>query len=127
MRERKNGSKAIEHIWKICSVRPLQHVHSDVCGPMPTNSLGGKKYFVTFVDDYSRMCKVYFLRSKSEVFEKFKKYKLSASNEHGVSIATLRSDNGSEYLSIHLISKGIHHKLSAPYTPAQNGVAERIN
>lgn len=77
------------------------------------------------------MCKVYFLRRKSEVYEKFKEYELSASNEHGVSIATLRSDNSGEYLSeefdLYLISKGIHHELSAPYTPAQNVVAERIN
>ena len=35
-------------------MRKLQRVHSDVCGPMPTDSIGGKKYFITFIDDYMR-------------------------------------------------------------------------
>jgi len=49
-------------------VRKLQCVHGDVCGPMPTESIGGRRYSVTFIDNYTRCCKVYFIRSKSEVF-----------------------------------------------------------
>ena len=44
---------------------------------MQTELLGGRKYFVTFIDDYSRCCDVYFLKNKSEVFEKFKKFEAS--------------------------------------------------
>jgi hypothetical protein len=51
--------------------RWLQLVHSDVCGPLET-SFGGCKYFLLFVDDFSRITWVYFLKQKSEVFEKFK-------------------------------------------------------
>ena len=40
------------------SAEVLQLVHSDVCGPMSVASLGGARYFVTFTDDYSRMCYV---------------------------------------------------------------------
>ena len=65
---------------EIRSVRKVQCVHSDVCGPMSTDSIGGKKYFVTFIDDYSRYCKVYFQRNKSEVFEKFKQFEAYATN-----------------------------------------------
>lgn len=45
-------------------------------GSMPTNSIIGKRYFVTFVDDYTRFCTVYFMRSKTEGFDKFKEFEL---------------------------------------------------
>ena len=112
-------------------IRSVQCVHSDVCGPMPTDSIGGTKYFVTFIDDYSRYCKVYFLRKKSEVFDKFKQFEAYATNDCGKRIGTLRSDNGGEYMSrefeAYLNDRGIHHELTAPYSPAQNGVSERAN
>ena len=129
--EGKISRKGFKPSGKIHSTRKLQRVHSDVCGPMPTDSIGGKRYFVTFIDDYTRCCKVYFMKNKSEVSERFKEFELITTNECGLSVGTLRSDNGGEYLSkefeSYLQSKGIHHELSAPYTPAQNGVAERIN
>ena len=49
----------------------LQLIHSDICGPLET-SLGGCKYFLLFIDDFTRMTWVYFLKAKSEAFEKFK-------------------------------------------------------
>ena len=61
-------------VGEIRSERKLQIVHSDVCGPMPTDSIGGNNYFVTFINDYSRCCAVYFLKSKSEVPDKFKEF-----------------------------------------------------
>ena len=54
------------------STKKLELIHSDVCGPMQVDSIGGSRYFVTFVDDYSRCVAVYFVKHKSEVFEKFK-------------------------------------------------------
>ena len=53
----------------------LEMIHSDVCGPMPTTSLNGYVYYITFVDDYSRKTWIYFLKGKDEVFSKFKEYK----------------------------------------------------
>ena len=50
----------------------LELIHSDVCGPMPVESLAGSKYFVTFIDDSSRFTVVYFMKDKSEVFKKLK-------------------------------------------------------
>lgn len=113
------------------STRKLRLVHSDVCGPMQTESIGGQKYFVTFIDDYSRCCAVYFLKQKSEVLDKFKEFEAIVENECGQSITTLRTDNGREYLSrefqAYLKSKGIRHELTIAHTPEQNGVVERMN
>ena len=114
------------------STRKLEIVHSDVCGPMSSESLGGRRYFVTFIDDFSRCCKVYFLKHKSEVFQKFKEFEAKVTNQSGNRIGTLRTDNGGgEYLSNefqdYLASKGITHELTMPHTPQQNGVAERMN
>ena len=123
--------KPFSAIGEIRSTRKLQLIHSDVCGPMPTESIGGNKYFVTFIDDYSRCCAVYFLKSKSEVSEKFKQFEMRVSNDCSQKINSLRSDNGGEYLSqefeSYLKSKGIHHELTVPHSPEQNGVAERMN
>lgn len=113
------------------STRKLQLIHSDICGPMQTPSLGGSKYFITFIDDYSRCCTVYFIRHKSEALEKFKAFEAAAVNRSNLGIVTLRTDNGGEYLSKefseYLKEKGIAHECSVPYTPEQNGVAERMN
>ena len=106
-------------------------VHSDVCGPMNVPSVGGARYFLTFTDDYTRHSSVYFLRSKSEVPEKFAEYKALVENQTGHRIKVLRSDNGTEYVNERLSSMlrrcGIKHETTVPYSPQQNGVAERLN
>jgi len=98
---------------------------------MPTESHGGHKYFVTFIDDYSRCCAVYFLKHRSEVSAKFKEFEAITTNDCGYKIEALRTDNGGEYISNefkdYLKSRGIRHELTVPYTPEQNGVAERLN
>ncbi|CAG4913470.1 unnamed protein product [Colias eurytheme] len=109
----------------------LELVHSDVCGPMETQSLGKARYFVTFLDDYSKKVFVYTMFSKSEVLEKFKDFKNQVENQLNRRIKILRSDNGLEYVndnfSNFLKGAGIVHQTSTPYTPEQNGTAERMN
>lgn len=109
----------------------LNIVHSDICGPMNKISIGGAKYFITFIDDMSRYVHVYFLKRKDEALEAFKSYKAMAENKTGRKIKILRSDNGGEYKSKDfenfLNSCGILHQYTIPYTPEQNGVAERAN
>lgn len=106
-------------------------VHSDICGPMSTESIGGAKYFVTFIDDCSRYIEVVMLRNKSDVFQAFKDYKRKVENQTGQRIKKLRTDNAREYLSNnfanYLKEEGVRHQLSVEYTPQQNGVAERAN
>ena len=123
--------KPFPAVGEIRSTRRLQLVHSDVCGPMHTPSIGGAKYFVTFIDDYTRCCAVYFMKHKSEVFDKFIEFEASVTNDVCKAIGTLRTGNGGEYLSTelqnYLKEKGIRHELTVPHSPQQNGVAERMN
>ncbi|MCO5594535.1 hypothetical protein L7F22_048567 [Adiantum nelumboides] len=113
------------------ATRKLQLVHSDVCGPMRTPSVGNSLYFVTFIDDFSRFCWVYPLKAKSDVFAVFQHYVSMVENETGCKVQTLRTDRGGEYMSgafkDFLGKKGIKHQCTMPYTPPQNGVAERKN
>ena len=73
---------------------PLEIVHSDLCGTLPSASFSGFKYFLTFIDDYSIRTWVYFLKPKSEVFNMFLAYKALIEKQSGHQIIKLRSDNG---------------------------------
>ena len=123
--------KPFPAVGEIRSSQKLRLVHSDVCGPMHTESIGGAKYFLTFIDDYTRCCSVYFMKHKSEVFDKFKEFEAVTTNDNGKKIGTLQTDNGGEYMSTefhdYLKEKGIRHELTVPDSPQQNGVAERMN
>ena len=59
----------------------LDLVYGDVCGPMNTETLGGARYFVSFIDDYSRCSRVYFMREKSEVMKKFIEFEAEVTKE----------------------------------------------
>ncbi|KAL6312732.1 hypothetical protein AAG906_015139 [Vitis piasezkii] len=61
----------------------LEIIHADLCGPMQTASFGGSRYFLLFTDDHSRMSWVYFLQSKAETFETFKKFKAFVEKQSG--------------------------------------------
>lgn len=63
------------------STETLQIIHSDVCGAMETKSIGGARYFLLFVDDYSRMTFIYFLKNKDEEFSKFKEFRMMVENQ----------------------------------------------
>ena len=109
----------------------LELVHTDVCGPMQTRSLGGAYYFLIFIDDRTRYTWVYFMRNKSDVFEYFKEFKNMVEKKTGKSIKILRSDQGGEYTSGAFIryckNNGIQQQFTVPHTLQQNGVAERKN
>ncbi|KAH9656605.1 hypothetical protein KPL70_022746 [Citrus sinensis] len=77
----------------------LEYVHSDVCGPTKTASIGGSDYFITFVDDFSRRVWVYTMRANDEVLEIFVKWKKLVETQTGRKIKVLQSDNEGEYTS----------------------------
>eukprot|EP00253_Pinus_taeda_P031750 PITA_31750 len=110
--------------------RRLQLVHNDVCGPLQT-FFGGCKYFLLFIDDFSRMTWVYFLKNKLEAFDKFKIFRQLVENEVKEKIGTLRTDNGGEFtlneFKNYCSENGIRRHLTNVYTPQQNGVVERMN
>ncbi|OWZ17950.1 Rve-domain-containing hypothetical protein [Phytophthora megakarya] len=77
--------------------RVLELVHTDVMGPMKTDSKGGARYVLTFVDDFSRFVVGYFQKNKSEVTAKLTEFKVFYENQWGERLKCLRSDKGTEY------------------------------
>uniref|UniRef100_A0A2N9JB62 Integrase catalytic domain-containing protein n=1 Tax=Fagus sylvatica TaxID=28930 RepID=A0A2N9JB62_FAGSY len=116
---------------KFKAKEPLELVHSDVFGPVKQPSIGGMRYMVTFIDDFSRYVWVFFMKEKSDTFSKFKEFRESAEGEVGKKIGCLRTDNGGEYssseFSQYLRECRIRHQYTCANTPQQNGIAERKN
>src|SRR5579859_679253 len=111
---------------------PLELIHSDLCGPIDPTTYSGMNYYVLFTDDYTRMTRIYPLKKKSSasVLERFKEYRAEVEKQSGRLIKRLRTDGGGEYekwMGAHLKGSGIIHETTAPYSPDQNGVAERAN
>jgi len=111
---------------------PLELVHSDLCGKFPVPALGDGLYFVTFIDDCTRHCKIYILQNKESatLARVFKEYQAWAERQSGFQLKAIRTDGGGEYtkwMEAHLKDSGIDHQTTAPHTPESNGVAERMN
>ena len=103
----------------------LERVYSDVCGPVEEATFGGAKYFVSFVDGYSRMIEVYLVSNKSEMFDNIWLYKKKFEVEHDRKLKQIRSDNGGEYknnlMKIICQRNGVIMEITAPYASHQNG------
>ena len=112
---------------RVRSAVPLELVHTDLAGHVEPVSREGFRYVIVFTDDYSGAMFVYFLKNKSDTLEATERF-LADSAPFG-EIKCLRSDNGSEYTSrayeALLRKHRIRHETSAPYSPHQNGTAER--
>ena len=110
---------------------PLEIIHTDVWGPASTDAYNGSKYYVSYIDDYSGYSIVKPLHAKSDVCQTTMDVILLLENQTSLKVKVLRSDRGGEYysktLKAYMTSKGIIHQTTAPYTPQQNGVAERFN
>lgn len=111
--------------------RVLDLVHLNLAGPMENISYCGTRYMMIFEDDFSRMVFLYFLKHKSEAFEKFKEFKSLVENQTGEKIKIIRTDNGGEYVSNYFENfckaNGLIHQLTAPHTPQQNVIVARMN
>jgi hypothetical protein len=105
----------------------LDRVHTDLCGPMTPESLGGAKFYIGFRDDATSWTELEPFKKKSDAFGSVKKYFARCEAMHGVKIKAFRSDNGGEYISHALeesmASSGWKHEVSAAYSQEQNGVA----
>ena len=101
-------------------------MHSDLCGPMKTKTLGGVLYFVSFTDDCSRKHWVYVLKTKYQVLGVFKQFHDSVERETGKKLKCIRTNNGDEYcvpFDEYCKHQGIRHQK----TPQLNGLTERMN
>ncbi|XP_038989467.1 uncharacterized protein LOC120113034, partial [Phoenix dactylifera] len=115
----------------VSTTKPLELIHMDLFGPTRTASLGGKKFGLVIVDDFSRFTWVSFLAHKDESLPAFIKFHNRVSNELNLKLKAIRSDHGTEFENQHFEKfcdeNGINHNFSAPRTPQQNGVVERKN
>ncbi|RXY49603.1 hypothetical protein DD573_29900 [Klebsiella pneumoniae] len=116
----------------------LEIIHTYIC--CPDTDASSSKYFITFVDDYSRYMYLYLLRTKDEALDAFKILKAKVEKQCGKQIKIVRSDRGGEYYDRYTengqapgpFAKFLQeHEIVAQYTmpgsPNQNGVTERRN
>ena len=98
---------------------------------MPHQSLGGASYFVSFIDDSTRKVWAYPIRTKDRVFSIFTDWLAMVENQTGRKLKCLRTDNGGEFKSEEFVKfcreRGIRREYTTPYSPEQNGIAERTN
>ena len=112
---------------KVC----IEYLHADLWRPSQTPTLGGNRYFLSIVDDFTRKVWVFPLRTKDQILEKFKTWKALVENQIDKRIKTLRIDNGLEFCNREFDefcnTHGIIRHKTVRNTPQQNGVAERMN
>lgn len=113
------------------TTKTCELIHADTCGPMEVTSIGGSKYFVILKDDFSSYRTVYFVKNKFQIKNCIEDFINKAENMTQNKIKTFRSDNGLEFINKEVkqmfTQRGIIHQTSVPYTPEQNGKAEREN
>ena len=105
----------------------LRLIHTNLVDLKQTMSRGGKNYFVTFIDDYSRYTKVYLIKRKDGAFDVFLTYKAEVENQLNKKIKRIRSDRGGEYVLFNdfCVKECIIHEVTPQYSPESNGIDER--
>src|SRR4051812_40785231 len=88
-KQRKLGSNRSSNV--------LELIHTDICGPFPKACWNDQRYFVSFIDDYSRYGYLYLIEEKSKALDMFKSFKAEVENQLGKKIKAVRSDHFSEY------------------------------
>jgi transposase InsO family protein len=110
---------------------PLELIHYDICKMNDVLTEGRQRYFTTMIDDASRNCYAYLLKTKDEGLNYFKNYKTKVKNQLEKKIKRFRSDRGGEYFShefnLFYVEHGIIYERTLLYSPQSNGVAERKN
>lgn len=108
---------------------PFQLVHYDVWGLAPMTLVLEHRFYVIFVDDFTHFTWLFSLKHKFDVFKVFLHFKSFVETQFNAKIKTLRSDGGGEFVNNNFksfcLEHGIQHQLSCPYSPQQNGIAER--
>ena len=109
------------HEKKNCASVISERVHTDVCGPFSVSSREKHKYYVIFVDDFSRKCWIFFMQKKDQTFSKLCEFKELVEKESGKQVKDLRRDNGGEDISNEFKDfcsrEGIRIELIAPHNP----------
>ena len=112
-------------------LQDLELLHIDLMGPARVQSLGGKKYILMVVDDFTSYTWVVLLKDKAEAPEKMIHLCKKLQVEKDIVVVRIRSDHGREFentkLAIFCNDQGTHQEFSSPKTPQQNGIVERKN
>lgn len=101
-------------------------IHKDIWGLFSTLSMLVHRYFLTFIDDHSCFCWIFYMKRKSETSNLVKSFISYVKTQFQVCVKTLRSDNGPEFtLKLFYLSQGIIHQTLCVDTPQQNRVVKR--
>ena len=135
--------KQTKHVSKQAATRSsglLDLIHTDICGPFDVPSWGGERYFITFIDDYSRYCYLYLLHERTQSVDVLETFISEVERQLNKKVKVIRSDRGGEYYGKTsevgqipgpfkklLEFKGICAQYTMPGSPHQNGIAERRN
>ncbi|CAN1141583.1 Serine/threonine-protein kinase TOR, partial [Linum perenne] len=113
------------------STHPFSIIHSDIWGPSKVTDLSGSRWYITFIDDHSRLTWTYLMKTKSETATVFKTFYQMIHTQFNTPIKVLHTDNAKDYfnheINTFLTTHGIIHSSSCVETPQQNGIAERKN
>ena len=131
MCKQKKPRKSFKGLEEKRDLAPLDLIHSVLCEMNGLLTRGGKRYFITFIDDATSFCYIYLLKTKDEALHYFKIYKVEVENQLERKIKRLCDDCGGEYISNDFsqfcAEHDIIHEVTPPYSPQSNGVAERKN
>ena len=118
----------------------MELIHTDICGPFTPTALGGYRYFIAFIDDFSRYSHVELIREKSDSLVAFKEFKVKMELQKNKKLKFVRSDRGGEFygryeetrqdpgpFAIYLRECGIDAHYTMSGTPQQNGITEMRN
>jgi histone deacetylase 1/2 len=102
-------------------------LYADVWGPSPVPSVDGYRYYVLFIDHFTKYCWFYPMHNKSNVSSIFVQFTTMVENQFSRKIKIFYSNNGGEFIKLRpiLAARGISHFTTAPHTPQQNGTVER--
>ncbi|CAN0917564.1 Retrovirus-related Pol polyprotein from transposon TNT 1-94, partial [Linum grandiflorum] len=111
--------------------QPFAIIHSDIWGPTRVKNINGAKWFITFIDDHTRLTWTFLMKEKSETASMFQEFYDMILTQFNTKIQILKTDNAHDYfnagLGTYLSQRGIIHCSSCVDTPQQNGIAERKN
>jgi hypothetical protein len=103
------------------TTKVLEYIHIDLWGPATNPTMGGNRYFMSIIDDYSCKVWVYLLKDKTETFKFFKIWKLQVETQTGKKVKYLRTNNGLEFCNKDFDDMcekcGITRHRTVPYTP----------
>jgi transposase InsO family protein len=127
----KQTRSPVPKVWEgVKATMPLERVHVDLCGPMPVASRSGHVYSMNVIDNHSSYMWSLPLRNKSEASSILQGWHRAVKNQSGHKLKVLVTDNGelvSKSMTDWCTTHGIDHQLTAPYTSAHNGRAERLH